>query len=41
MRLVVYSAQPRHSDMGVKLGGRQGGMPEQLLHDAKIRAALE
>lgn len=41
MRLVMHSAQPRHSDMGVKLGGRQGGMPEQLLHNAKIRATFQ
>jgi hypothetical protein len=39
--LLVGPAQPVDRDVGVALGGRDGGVPEQLLHRAQVRAPLE
>ncbi len=39
--LVVHRPQPGHRDMGVELGGRQTGMPEQLLDHPQVGSAFE
>ena len=41
MMLLDEAPQPLLDDMGVDLRGRDVGMAEQLLHGAKIRAALQ
>jgi hypothetical protein len=41
VRLLVGPAQPIGGDVGVELGGGQRGVPQQFLHAAQVRAALE
>lgn len=41
MGLVVHCPQPGHRDMGVELGGGQGGMTEQFLDHPKVRTTFE
>src|SRR5699024_2494494 len=41
MRTLVDVAERVGGDVGVDLRGRDGGVPEQLLHDAHVGAALE
>ena len=41
VRLVMDRAQARDGDVGVKLGGGQAAVAQQLLDDAQIRPALE
>lgn len=41
VRLPIGLAETVAGDVGVDLGGRHGGMPQQFLHRAKVGAALQ
>lgn len=41
MRLIIYRRELIQIQMGVALGGREARMPEHLLYNSQIRAAVE
>ena len=41
MCLVVDGAQPRDTNVGVKLSGGEAGVAQQFLHDPQVGAAFE